>query len=96
MEAVRTQATRTRIEDNDRVTITEWRFAPGAETGWHRHEIDYVIVYRTAARMLVESKAGRNAVEIAAGQAMFRRAPVEHNVINDGDGEVVFVETEIK
>ncbi len=96
MEAIRTQATRTRIEDNDRVTITEWRFAPGAETGWHRHAQDYVIVYRTAARMLVESKAGRNAVEIAAGQAMFRRAPIEHNVINDGDAEVVFVETEIK
>jgi quercetin dioxygenase-like cupin family protein len=92
----RTKATRNRIEDNDRVTITEWRFAPGAETGWHRHALDYVIVYRTAARMIVETKAARNSVEIAAGQAMFRRAPVEHNVINDGDGEVVFVETEIK
>ena len=23
--------------DNDRVTVTEWRFPPGAETGWHRH-----------------------------------------------------------
>lgn len=96
MEDVRTRATLTRIEDNDRVTITEWRFAPGAETGWHRHAIDYVIVYRTPARMMVETKAGRNAVEIAAGQAMFRRAPIEHNVINAGDAEVVFVETEIK
>ena len=96
METVRTQATRTRIEDNDRVTITEWRFAPGAETGWHRHAIDYVIVYRTAAHMVVETKAGRNAVDIAAGQAMYRKAPIEHNVINDSDAEVVFVETEIK
>jgi quercetin dioxygenase-like cupin family protein len=93
---VRTQATRIRIEDNDRVTITEWRFAPGAETGWHRHAIDYVIVYRTPARMMVETKSERKAVEIAAGQAMFRRAPIEHNVINEGDSEVVFVETEIK
>ena len=46
--------------------------------------------------MVVETKAARNPVDIAAGQSMFRRAPIEHNVINDGDGEVVFVETEIK
>ena len=26
--------------DNDRVRVTEWRFAPGAATGWHRHEFD--------------------------------------------------------
>jgi hypothetical protein len=29
---------------NERVTVNEWRFAPGANTGWHRHEYDYVIV----------------------------------------------------
>ncbi len=23
--------------ENDRVIVTEWRFEPGAETGWHRH-----------------------------------------------------------
>jgi hypothetical protein len=30
--------------DNDRVRVTEWRFAAGAATGWHRHEMDYVAV----------------------------------------------------
>lgn len=30
--------------DNDRVRVTEWRFAPGAETGEHIHEMDYVVV----------------------------------------------------
>ena len=30
--------------DDDRFNVTEWRFAPGAETGWHRHGHDYVIV----------------------------------------------------
>jgi quercetin dioxygenase-like cupin family protein len=29
--------------DNEHVRVTEWRFAPGAATGWHRHEFDYVI-----------------------------------------------------
>ena len=23
--------------DNERVRVTQWRFAPGASTGWHRH-----------------------------------------------------------
>ena len=32
------------FEDNDRVRVTEWRFGPGEETGWHRHELDYTVV----------------------------------------------------
>jgi beta-alanine degradation protein BauB len=92
----RAKAARTAIEDNHRVTITEWRFAPGAETGWHRHPLDYVVVYRTAGRMRVETKDGVSPVEIAEGASFFRKAGIEHNVINTGDAEVVFVETEIK
>ena len=38
------QATPTVLIDNERTRVTEWRFAPGAATGWHRHEFDYVIV----------------------------------------------------
>ncbi len=30
--------------DNERVRVTEWRFAPGAETGEHVHRMDYVVV----------------------------------------------------
>ncbi len=30
--------------DNERTRVTEWRFAPGAATGWHRHEYDYVVI----------------------------------------------------
>lgn len=92
----RAKASRNAIEDNHRVTITEWRFAPGAETGWHRHPLDYVVVYRTAGRMQVETKDGTSPVEIAAGASFFRKAGIEHNVINTGDAEVIFVETEIK
>ena len=92
----RAKATRRQIEDNHRVTITEWRFAPGAETGWHRHAQDYVVVYRTAGQMIVETKDGTKPTRIAEGDSFFRRAPIEHNVINSGDDEVVFVETELK
>ena len=30
--------------DNNHLRVTEWRFAPGAATGFHRHEHDYVVV----------------------------------------------------
>ena len=30
--------------DNDHLRVTEWRFAPGAATGYHRHAYDYVVV----------------------------------------------------
>jgi quercetin dioxygenase-like cupin family protein len=92
----RAKASSTTLEDNDRVTITEWRFAPGAETGWHRHERDYVIVYRTSAKHLVETLEGGIMVDVKEGHSYFRKAGVEHNVVNAGDSEVVLVETEIK
>lgn len=92
----RAKATRVKIEDNDRVAIAEWRFAPGAETGWHRHEHDYVIVYRTPAKHLVETLEGGIMVDVKEGHSYFRKAGVEHNVVNAGDNEVVLVETEIK
>jgi quercetin dioxygenase-like cupin family protein len=38
------QAKSTVFIDNERTRVTEWRFAPGASTGWHRHEYDYVVV----------------------------------------------------
>jgi quercetin dioxygenase-like cupin family protein len=94
--SAREKATSVAVEDNDRVTITEWRFAPGAETGWHRHAHDYVIVYRTDAKHLVETMEGGIIVEVKAGHSYFRKAGVEHNVVNAGDNEVVLVETEIK
>lgn len=82
--------------DNERVNVTEWKFAPGAETGWHRHERDYVVVPQSTGRLLLKSKAGETTSELVSGQAYFRKAGVEHNVINANEGEFVFVEIELK
>ncbi len=82
--------------DNQRVIVTEWRFAPGAETGRHCHGYDYVVVPMTDGTLLLETPQGDRHAELKAGQAYFRQAGVEHNVINVSDHEVVFVETEIK
>ena len=40
------------------VRVTEWRFAPGAETGWHRHEADYVVVPMLDGDLLLEEPGG--------------------------------------
>jgi len=81
---------------NERVIVTEWRFAPGAETGWHRHAHDYVVVPMTDGPLLLETREGERSAQLVAGQAYFRNAGVEHNVVNAGEREIVFVETEIR
>jgi len=85
-----------RIADNERVVMTRWRFPPGSETGWHRHAMDYCIVYLTAAKHTVETKDGGREVVLTAGESYFRKAGVEHNVINAGENDILMVETELK
>ena len=82
--------------DNDRVRVTEWRFAPGAATGWHRHEFDYVIVPMTTGKLLLKEGDGERYAELTAGVSYSREFGVEHNVINANDYEFVFVEVEMK
>src|SRR5215471_18746256 len=82
--------------DNARVRVTEWRFAPGAETGWHRHELDYVIVPMTTGRLRLDHGGAETFAELVVGQSYFRPAPVEHNVINANPYEFTFIEIECK
>ncbi len=83
--------------DNERTRVTEWRFAPGAATGFHRHEYDYVIVPQTDGRLkLIGPDGAESFAELTAGQSYFRNAGVEHDVINANDHEFVFVEVEFK
>ena len=39
--------------------MTEFRFQPGAETGWHRHMADYVVVPLLDGDLLLEERGGR-------------------------------------
>ena len=92
----RPQASYTTQVLNERVIVTEWRFAAGAETGWHRHAHDYVVVPQTGGELLLESEDGEKIAQLVAGQAYYRSAGVEHNVINHSSHEIVFIETEIR
>ena len=83
--------------DNERTRVTEWRFAPGAETGWHRHEYDYVVIPLLDGRLKLIGEGGQESfADLKAGQPYFRSLGVEHDVINDGEAEYAFIEVEFK
>jgi quercetin dioxygenase-like cupin family protein len=92
----RPQAVSTLLQETERVIVTEWRFSRGAQTGWHRHGHDYVVVCLTAGKLLAETSAGEVMSELSVGQAYARPMGVEHNIVNAGDGDFAFVEVELK
>ncbi len=96
MTIKRPQASSKLLQETGRVIVTEWRLAPGAETGWHRHAYDYVVVCLTAGKLVAETSTGNVENELQFGQAYTRPAGVEHNIVNPGEQEFAFVEVELK
>jgi beta-alanine degradation protein BauB len=94
--STRPQATPSRQIDNERVIVTQWHFEPGAETGWHTHGHDYVVVPTTDGQLLLETLDGPVHAELTQGIAYNRPAGVHHNVVNAGDKPLVFVEIELR
>ncbi|MDA1099510.1 MAG: cupin domain-containing protein [Proteobacteria bacterium] len=83
--------------DNERVRVTEYRFAPGAETTPHVHQWDYVVVPLTDGELLVIAPDGAESqAHLTKGMSYYRQAGVDHNVINAGAAELVFIEVELK
>ncbi|HZS83806.1 MAG TPA: cupin domain-containing protein [Stellaceae bacterium] len=82
--------------DNARMRVTEWRFAPGAATGFHRHDYDYCVVPLATGRLGIEGKDGTTLAELVTGRSYFRKAGVEHDVVNVNPFDFAFVEIELK
>jgi quercetin dioxygenase-like cupin family protein len=94
--AARPQAVATVRIESDRVKATEFAFVPGAETGWHRHGYDYVVVPLTDGRLLLEEPGGgQRQVSLTAGIPYSRPVGVEHNVVNASSEPLRFLEIEI-
>jgi len=81
--------------DNARTRVIRHRLAPGAHTGFHRHEYDYVVVPISGGRMRIVEGGKEVYADLSSGIAYFRTAGVEHDVFNDLDRELVFVEVEL-
>ena len=80
----------------DSVRVTRWDIAPGAHTGPHRHDFDYLVVPLVDARMTLTFPDGTHTVaELHPGQSYLRAAGVQHDVSNEGPDHVAFVEIEL-
>lgn len=81
--------------DEPRVRVTEYRFAPGAETGWHRHPADYVIVPLADGELLLEEPGGGSRTARLDKHVPYsRHEGVEHNVVNANSFDYSFIEIE--
>lgn len=91
------KATSHLIVDNERVRITRWDFEPGAATGFHRHEYDYVVVPLTTGTLKSVDGAGTETpFQLTQHAPYFRPAGVEHDIINANAYPFSFLEIEIK
>ena len=82
--------------DNPHLRVTLWRFAPGASTGFHRHEFDSCVVPLATGRLHIEEGGATRGAELIAGQSYYRHARVEHDVTNATAAEFAFVDVELK
>lgn len=81
---------------SDKVRVTEWILSPGAATGWHRHEHDYLVVPLATGRlMLVGPHEEEHHADLATGVPYNRSAGVQHDVINANAFEFRFLEIEM-
>ncbi len=83
--------------ENDRIRVTKYCFNPGAETGFHEHFWDYVVVPQTDGELLlIDEKGIEIKAELKEGISYYRKSGVRHNVINNGKKHLIFIEIEIK
>ena len=90
------RATRTVQIDNERAIVSEWAFTPGAETGYHVHAYDYIVIPLTTGTLHLVEPEGTREAQLTAGVSYSRPAGVAHNVINANTYEFRFLEIELK
>ena len=83
--------------DDGKVRVTRWDFSPGAETGWHTHGMDYVVVPLTDGTLSAELPDGSTVEnQLTIGSSYARSAGVEHNIFNASRSPFSFIEVEFK
>ena len=76
------------------VRITRHTLPPGATTGVHTHECDYVVVPVRGGTVRVERGTDSSDFTMAIGVPYARELGVTHSLVNVSDSEIVFVELE--
>ena len=67
------------------------------KTGFHTHQWDYVVIPQTNGKLLlVDDNKVETTATLLKGEPYYRKAGMSHNVINNGNEKLVFIELEIK
>ena len=83
--------------NNKHVKITKFSFQPGEETGMHKHLYDYIVTpINNGKLLLIDKNDYKSDYDLVASESYFRKAGIEHNVINNGKKKLIFIEIEIK
>ena len=78
--------------ENDRIRVTKYHFSPGAETTFHEHFWDYVVVPQTDGELLIIDENGfETNAHLQEGLSYYRKAGVRHNVINNSKNDLIFI-----
>lgn len=84
------------ILENKRVKINKIILKPSEATGHHFHDYDYIIIPMTDGNLVsVNAKHKKTKFTMEKGVPYFRKAGVEHNVINTGENILEFIEIEL-
>lgn len=93
----RTAAPSEIVHEDDRSRIVKYTIKPGEQTGWHTHELDYVVIYLSAGQLTSHFADGTSKVfSYEPGKSGSYSAPVEHNAVNTGQTDVIGYEIEYK
>lgn len=94
--AKRGSAVPTVLIENGRTRVTQWFFPKrGDNTGWHRHDYDYVVVPVQDGVLEIKDETGAiTRSELKVGAPYFRGLGVQHDVLNGNDAGFAFIEVE--
>lgn len=93
----RTAAPHVVVHEDEHSRTIHYVIRPGEQTGWHTHELDYVVV-RVSKGTLTSNFAdgtSRN-FDYEPGTTSSYKAPVKHNAVNTGDTDIIGYEIEFK
>jgi len=95
--ADRTAAPSIVVHEDERSRIIRYCLKPGEQTGWHRHELDYVVIYESEGTLTSHFADGSTKeFAYAPGKSASIKAPVEHNAVNTGTTDIMGYEIEYK
>ena len=57
------------VHEDDRSRVVKYTIRPGEQTGWHTHELDYVVIYLTPDELTAHDNVTRRVFDAVARSA---------------------------